>query len=365
MNHILLIARDDATDLRDRIVALLSAEDAHLDAAPVAFPDPASATVVLVVLSPRALAEAAVVTFLGEADRRQLPIVPIVEELATYDFDSVSLPELNRRNAVAWNPGDGEGIVRATRGHLGFEAFPRKKKVFISYRRQDGEAIARRIHRYLRRHEYKPFLDVLGIEGGAPVQSRIMEEISDKDFILLIDTPLARMSGWVQAEIVEALNQRIPVRVLAVGMDDPYPLLLDVERLPWNGGDRRMMARLRDFVSRGIASTTSFDVRCHRVLAGAAEARGLRLAARGRQVVLSGDGRRALIEYERALPSIERLHRLYQSYRTQGRGPAVLISGDQPIPHPTGAAIVWARGRAPLAVVSLHDVPSLLDVLFG
>jgi len=69
-------------------------------------------------------------------------------------------------------------------------------------------------------------------------------------------------------------------------MDDPYPLLLDVERLPWNGGDRRMMARL-------------------------------------------------------------------------------LISGDQPIPDPTGAAIVWARGRAPLEVVSLHDVPSLLDVLFG
>ncbi len=366
MSHVLLAARDDAADLRDRILALLSGEDATICSDLTAFPDPDEAAVALVVLSPQALADPAITAFVSEIVRRKLPLVPVVEDRDRYDFSAVTIPEIDPLSAVGWQPGDGGAILATVRGYLGLEAFPRKKKVFISYRRQDGEEIAQRIYKYLRRHEYEPFLDVFQIEGGVPVQPRIIEEIADKDFVLLIDTPMARCSRWVRAEIVETLNQRIPVRALSVDQDDAYPLLPYVERLTWKAGDRTMMRRLRDFISRGIAASASFDARCHRVLEGVAEAKGLCLRELDRRrFLIAGRGRRALVEYERALPSLERLHRLYQGYRKSARGPALLISGDQPIPEPTLEAVDWARGRAPLQVLALHDLKSLLDVIFA
>ena len=364
MSHILLAASGDATDLRDRILGVLADEDAVIDTDLTAFPDPAEVAVVLVVLSPQALADPATGAFIRAAAGQKLPLVPVVENRDTYDFGAVNIPEIEPLNAVGWQPGDGGAILDAVRGYLGLAAFPRKKKVFISYRRADGEAIAQRLYKYLRRHEYQPFLDTLQIEAGVPVQARIMEEIADKDFVLLIDSPQARNSLWVEAEIVEALRQRIPVRALAVDQSDPYPLLPAAERLVWKPGGR-MMGRVRDFISRGIGATTAFDLSCRRVLDLAVEAKGLRLSETGpRQVVMAAGGRRALIQYERALPSLERLHQLYRGYRALGRGPAILISGDRAIPDLTAAAITWARGRAPLEVVELHDFWSVLDAAF-
>lgn len=365
MSHILLAACDDAADLRDRILALVAPEGATIHTDLTTFPDPAEVAVVIVVLSPQAFADPAIGAFVGAAAGQRLPLVPVVEDRATYDFSGATIPEIEPLNAIGWQPGDGAAVLDAVRGYLGLAAFPRKKKVFISYRRQDGGTIAQRLYKYLRQHEYEPFLDVFQIEAGAPVKSRIMQEIVDKDFVLLIDTPLARDSSWVRAEIVEALNQRIPVRALAVGQSDPYPLIPDIERLTWNDSDRRMLGFVRDFISRGIAAATTFDQSCRRVLDLAVEAKGLHKREMGpRQVLLAAGGRRALVEYERALPSLERLYRLYRSYRAQGRGPAILISGDHPIPGPTTEAIVWARGRAPLEVVELHNIWSLLDILF-
>jgi hypothetical protein len=377
MNHILLAAAaddDDAAGLRDRILALVASEAATVWTDLTTFPDPSEATVAVVVLSSAAFADPAIVAFVRELGRRRVELVPVVEDVAAFDFSAVTLPEIEPLNAVGWQPDDGAGILDAVRGYLGLEAFPRRKKVFISYRRQDGEAIAQRLYKYLRRNEYEPFLDVFRIEAGAPVQERIMEEIADKDFVLLVDTPEARRSEWIRAEIVEALNQRIPVRCLAVGQSDPYPLLPDAERLTWPGGGRIMarvrefifhgiiMARVREFISRGIGAASSFDVRCRRVLHGVAEARGLRLVEDGRRRVrFRGGLKGVLVEYEHALPSLERLHRLYKSYRVRGRGTAVLVSGDQPIPDLTAEAISWARGRAPLHVVYLHDLYSVLD----
>ncbi len=364
MSHVLLAAADDAADLRDRVMALLAEEEATIDTDLTTFPDPAEVAVVLVVLSPQALADPAIGAFVRAAAGQKLPLVPVVEDRDTFDFGAVTLPEIVPLNAVGWQPGDGAGILDAIRGYLGLAAFPHKKKVFISYRRQDGQNIAERLYKYLRRHEYQPFLDVFQIEAGAPVQARIMEEIADKDFVLLIDTPRARHSRWVEAEIVEAFNQRIPVRALAVDQSDHYPLLSAAERLVWKPGSR-MIGRVREFISRGIGSATAFDLSCRRVLDLAVEAKGLRLSATGpRQVVLAAGGRRALVQYERVLPSLERLHQLYRGYRAQSRGPAILISGDRAIPGLTAAAITWARGRAPLEVVELHDFLSLLDLVF-
>ncbi len=364
-NVILLAACDDAADLRDRIRTLVEPEGATIDTDLISLPDPADVVVALLVLSPQSLTDPAFAAFVRAAAGQKLPLVPVVEDRDSYNFSAVRMPEVGPLNAVGLQPGDGENIVETARGYLGLAAFPRKKRVFISYRRQDGGPIAQRLYKYLRKHEYEPFLDVFQMEAGAPVRSRLAEEIVGRDFVLLIDTPVARESSWIRAEIVEALNQRIPVRALVVDQSDPYPLLPDAERLVWRSRDSRMMGKIRDFISRGIGAASAFDRSCRRHLDLAVEAKGLRLTEIGpRQVLLAAGRRRALVEYERALPSLERLHRLYRSYQAQARGPAILISGDQAIPKLTADAIDWARHRAPLEVVELHDFWSVLDTVF-
>ncbi|MCP4546711.1 MAG: toll/interleukin-1 receptor domain-containing protein [bacterium] len=362
MSHVLLAACADAVDLRDRIRTHLDplGVNIHIDLA--TFPDPEEEIVVLVVLSPAALADKAIESFVHRAFRRRLPLVPVVEDRDTFDFRTIPKPELEqleRLNAVGWQPGDGQAILSTVRGILGLEVFPRQRKVFISYRRKDGEEIARSVRENLCAAGYVAFLDIFDIEGGAPVQERIMEEIGDKDFVLLIDTPAARQSDWVRSEIVEALSLRIPVRVLSVGQDDAYPLLPHIEHLRWT----QDLDAVRDFVARGIATSVSFDTRCSRVLQGVATARGLAVKERDRrQLLIESAGARAIFEYENVLPSLVRLHRLFRGSQAVD-APAVLISGERPIPEPTAEAIGWARGEAKLYVAPLQDAVSMLDLL--
>ncbi len=362
MSHALLAACDDAVDLRERIREGLDklGVTVHTDLA--TFPGPSEEIVALVVLSPEALGDTAIRFFVQEAGSRRLPLVPVVEDRDAFDFRTIPKPELEqleRLNAVGWQPGDGQAILSTVRGILGMEVFPRQRKVFISYRRKDGEEIARSVRENLCGAGYVVFLDIFDIEGGAPVQDRIKEEIWDKDFVLLIDTPAARQSDWVRYEIVEALNLRIPVRVLAVDQEDAYPLLPHIEYLRWT----RDLDAVRDFVARGIATAVSFDTRCSRVLQAVATARGLVVKERDRrQLLIESANARAIFEYENVLPSLLRLHGLFKGSQAVD-APAVLISGEQPIPKPTAEAIGWARGAAKLYVAPLQDAVSMLDLL--
>jgi hypothetical protein len=362
MTTVILVAGNDAVSLRDRISALLAGDGMSVVLGPCPLPALWETSMVLCLLSAGMLADPALVAFIENADRQRLPIVPVAEELTTYDFSSVSVRALSSRNAVAWRPGDGQAILQTVRGYLGQEAFPEKKKVFISYRRQDGQPLAEKIYADLWRNHYEAFLDLYQIEPGATVQDKIFARLSDMDFVLFLDTPLARSSRWVQAEIVEALSRRIQVRVISFGQETRYPLLGEVEHLPWEESDPHMLDRLRALVSRGIGSTASFDERVKRVISAALTTKGLRLQERSRrQIVLARRGQRLLVEYEPARPSIERLHRLYQGYLSAQRPPALLVSGEETIHEVTQTAVAWARGRAPLEVVPLIELYSALD----
>lgn len=318
----------------------------------------------LVVLSPAALADPAITDFATEATRCGLPLVPVVEDLAAYNFSTVTNPALSARNAVGWQP-DGQALLAAVRGYLGTEAFPDRRRVFLSYRRQDGAAVAQALYDHFWQHGYHPFQDIRDIEPGAVVQERIVQQIADKDFVLLIDTPLARSSRWVEAELVEALARRIPVRVLSVGQENRHPLLAAVEHLSWDGGDPTMLAQTRAFVARGIGMSASFDTRVQRVLAMADQAKGLELRTLGRrQLALRRGRQRLLLEYEPGSLTLERLHRAYWAYQRFRLGPCLLVSGEEPILAVTREAVRWARGRAPLEVCTLVDLYSSLDRFF-
>ncbi len=360
--YILLIAAGDAIGLRDRIRDLLT-EQGTIRTDPSWFPqdeEAAAPTVALVVMTPQSLADPAVIDFVHEADRRRLPLIPVVEDLAAFSFRTVSIRALYNRNAVGFAP-DGRTLLQTVRSYFGLEAFPDKQKVFISYARRDGSEVAQAIYENLWAHKYQAFLDIHQIEKGAVVQERIMGQVNEKDFVLLIDTAAARESDWVRAEIAEAHRQRIQVRVLGVGQTTVCPLVPAVERLTWDETDPERLSKVRSLIARGIGAAASFDQRCRRTLGELAELEGLQLLDRGRRrVLVHSSSKRVLFEYEDSLPSLESLHRLYRSYREEGRCSAVLLCGDHHLGTSTRAAVHWARGRAPLEVCPLVEANRIL-----
>jgi hypothetical protein len=319
-------------------------------------PDPWDAAVIVVVLSHDALADLDIAEFLARARDSDLPIVPVVESLSTYRFSDIppGLTVISDRNAVGLKDTDGPNLVETVRGHLGLEAFARSKKVFISYRRSDAKEIATLLYDYLWSEHFQVFVDTRQIEGGAEVQKEIIGQIEDKDFVLLLDSPDAGSSRWVQEEVVQALARRIPVCAVSIGTHDGLPLARGLKRVSWDPPDPQNLERVRLLVSRGIASKESLDARVLRAINAASVSKGIEVAEVDRRaLILVRNKMRVLIEYEDAAISLERLHRLYRGYKDRKTHTAVHVSGDPIIQQVTLDAVSWARGRARLEAVPL------------
>ena len=331
-------------------------------------PEPWDTVVILFLLTPGSLADPVLIDYARQALARDLPVVPVAEDLATYHFEDIppSCDFLGALNATGFEPGAGQAITETVRGYLGVESFAREKKVFISYRRSDAQPVADEVFHYLRDEHFWTFLDRYQIEVGAPVQSRIMSELADMDFVLLIDSEDAAHSKWVMAEITEALRLRIPVCRLCIHGESFFPLYRDARRFDWYAGDPSRLNKLKLLISRGIASRRTFDQRVQRTVAAVlGQVHGTHMVLARRQMILAADGREALLEYEDAPVSLERLHRLYLNLQSRiGCSAAVLAAGDSPVPKVTTDAVNWARGTHPLQAVSLVGVyKALLDAL--
>ena len=155
------------------------------------------------VLSPLALADPALAAYADRMAGCGFPLVPVVADLAAFDFRSIppAFQALQARNAVGASPADAGRLMEAVRGNLGLESFLRQRKVFLSYRRSDAAAAAQAIYEFLWGQKCAMFLDQWQLPGGAVVQPEIMLELHDKDFVLFIDSPEARDSRWVEAEL--------------------------------------------------------------------------------------------------------------------------------------------------------------------
>lgn len=346
--------------LRDHPVGIREGPDASLK--------PWDAVVVLFVLTPESLGSHAHTDYARWVAEQDIPLVPVVEDLAAYDFKSLpqALGVLRERNAVSLKPGRGPSLLETVQGYLGLAPFVYDRKVFISYRRSDGAAPADEIYRFLSDQGYRVFMDVYGVEGGAVVQDRIRREIFDKDMVLLVDSPEAASSDWVKAEITEAAARRVPVCAVLTTDLLNVQLVRDIKRVSWDTSDPNNLERVRLMVARGIASRDSLDRKITRTLRKLVRLKNLKLEdVDRRRVILSGGAKRFVVEYEDSAISLERLHRLYLGYRDLKRcNGAIFVGGDQPVLELTREAVLWARGRSALEVLSLTDLYSALDQLF-
>jgi hypothetical protein len=178
--------------------------------------DPAEAapqTVVIFLADATSRADQALVAQLDEAHERLVPVLPAVRPGA--DVAAVLPDVLQPLNAVTWEPG-GAAAVRAILRLLGL--IERERRLFLSYRRHDTSSLALQLREQLSRRAYDVFLDRFSVPPAADFQRRIDVELSDKAFVLLLESPSAVGSEWVQHEVAYALSHGISL--LALSMPD-------------------------------------------------------------------------------------------------------------------------------------------------
>jgi TIR domain len=361
MRRILLISAADAGALTNRASALIRErlpKDIQIDTTGE-LPDGAKFLVIVFVLSPTSITDQAAVRIAEEAARRGFPVIPLVEDIATYSFASMppGTEVLSSRNAVGLNPNE-DRFLDSVRGHLGLESFVGHRQVFISYRRSDAERVALKIEDFLWSRRCVPFLDTIQIEGGAVVQDQVIKALNQKDFVVYIDSPDAGKSPWVLAELTEALSQRIPVCMVRLDVGRVHhDLISNVPSMVWDETNARTLDTLMSMISRGIAERVGLDERATRTIRDLAEAHHLRveeIEGHRRRAQLTGHGKTIRIEWEDAPVSLERLHRLYELHR---RAPpsdlAIYVCGDHTLFPPTRLAIGWASGANPLRVLTM------------
>lgn len=128
-----------------------------------------------------------------------LPVIGVVEDLGKYDFSKAPLAEIAERNAEWFsNP---QCLRETLLHHAGIRFFGSGGRVFISYARKDGSALAEAVRAALRAAGIGHDIDVHEFPDGEVIQDEIAERIRGADLVALIDSVGAAKSKWVAEEL--------------------------------------------------------------------------------------------------------------------------------------------------------------------
>lgn len=135
-------------------------------------------------------------------------ILPLLTDLSLF---SAHVPDLLREfNAWVWSSISIES--RTAVAHFLFRQLgitERQRRVFISYRRTDAYGMAVQLFERLHARGFQPFLDLFSIQPAVPVQAEIEQAMCDFAFLLLLESPDAATSQWVQSEVDYARKERL------------------------------------------------------------------------------------------------------------------------------------------------------------
>jgi TIR domain len=143
-------------------------------------------------------------------------IVPV--HRAEQDVFAVMPDAIKRLNAVDWTAGPRSIALLVLRA-IGIAE--EERRLFLSYRRSETSGLALQLHRALVERRWDVFLDRFSVECGADFQERIHIDLADKAFVLLLESPEAHSSRWVEEEVAYAMSHRISH--LALSLPDTPP----------------------------------------------------------------------------------------------------------------------------------------------
>lgn len=182
------------------------------------------------------------------------PCLPVYDPRR--DFRSQIPPEAHELNGLAWSPGaPPEQVAAQVLRLLGLTENDRR--VFLSYRRTDGSALAHQLRHELLDNGWDVFLDRFNVPPAADFQKRLFQELADKAFVLLLETPDAAGSAWVEQEIAFAHNHRLGLMSIALADTAPhelFPALLDDLRRRLEPDDVRGPRGNRTLAPAAVAS---------------------------------------------------------------------------------------------------------------
>jgi len=221
-----VLLRDDLFDLRNSV------------------PDERSATLDPVVVaylgSKDARADRSVIGQLQKAEQQTFSILPIVR--GQDDISEVIPDSLRRLNAIRWN-GMNARVAMTILEMFGI--VERRRRLFLSYRRQETESLALQLCRALAERRFDVFLDRFSVPPGDDFPKRIDIELADKSFVLLLESRSAVGSPWVQHEVSYALSHHISVLALTIPGTPPRSLFEVIDEA------FRYRLRQEDFLNSG------------------------------------------------------------------------------------------------------------------
>jgi hypothetical protein len=167
--------------------------------------------VALYLATSRARDHAELQATVGAALEAGIIVVPVIRPGA--DFHASVPDALSPINAIPWDVA-GHDVAEYVLSALGIADFERQ--VFVSYRRSDAAPIAEALWHRLSERRFDVFLDRFSVPPGADFQARLRAELSDKAFAVIIESPDAAGSPWVEYEVAYAFSHSIGVRALTV-----------------------------------------------------------------------------------------------------------------------------------------------------
>ena len=90
------------------------------------------------------------------------------------------------------------------------------RRLFISYKRSDATDLTTILYDELSKIKFRVFLDRYDIEGGDDLSTVIKGGIENTSFLLVIESPSAHESSWMEKEVQHALIIQVPVLILSL-----------------------------------------------------------------------------------------------------------------------------------------------------
>ena len=176
--------------------------------------------------------EARVVLFFGSPSVKNTPdpsymptdlVIPVVSAITRC---STELPRgVSGFNALAYSAGvknEADMLAAAVLETLGL--LPAKRRVFLSYRRNEATPAALQLHDALRARQFNVFLDTHEIRFGGQFQDALWHQLSDSDVLLMLDTKGYFESHWTEEEFGRASSMRLGILRIAFPDVAPAPV---------------------------------------------------------------------------------------------------------------------------------------------
>lgn len=213
---------------------------------------------------------------LAKLIRDSTTIIPCVDDL---EDASTKLPvAISHINAFKIDGGD-ESIGRlATLILENFRLLRSDRRIFISYKRNESQAIAVQLYEALDIAGFDAFLDTRSVPLAADFQSVLWHRMADSDIVILLDTPRFRQSHWTQLELSQANATNIQILHLLWPSvkADPASAFSEFDKL--QSSDFKSRARTGEQARFSAGAI-------HRIIGKAESLRARALAARHRSLI--------------------------------------------------------------------------------